>query len=178
MSTEKVAQKHGIGKTRCRDILLANGVVMRPPKSKGARQLPTPERQMRINAIVRLLITGLTDLDEMLATVTSPKGSFRWEVARTTLIDYRTEAWAILKKRVGRDRDELVSLADARDEDLYRRALQANDIGAAIKAHDGWKKTHGLFAPTKSEIGGNDGKPIQVTWKMLTDAEAERIRDD
>jgi hypothetical protein len=116
-------------------------------------------------------------------------GVDRWEAGEEPPDDDRlaklvrddlNRAYAQRRANLDRNLEELRDLQDLRLERLFTAAYQAalgGDAGAidkAVRIMERQARLHGLDAPTRQEITGADGGPIELTPAQQARAEAVR----
>lgn len=98
-----------------------------------------------------------------------------WSVDDRTLRRYVKACTEEFAKEAKRERDELKGQAHLRLERLYAMAVQKAKVRDALAVQEAINRLHGLNAPTKAEVTGADGAPLQAT---LTTEELAQMFDD
>jgi hypothetical protein len=132
-----------------------------------AGQSTTYEVQRRVDEIVTLLIER-----KRRAEIINYANRKEWNVADSTVDHYMQRARAVLAKMAKKDRTAAIGEADATYDHIVRRSFAEGDLKTALAAQKEKCVLRGLNAPTKNEVSGPAGGPIQLS--NLSDEEVEK----
>lgn len=132
-----------------------------------AEQSTTYEVQRRIDEIVTLLIERKRRLE--IIDYANQQG---WGVADSTIDHYTKRARQTLAKMAKKDREAAIGEADSTYDHIIRRSFAEGDLKTALAAQKEKCVLRGLNAPTKNEVSGPAGGPIQLS--NLSDEEVEK----
>lgn len=121
-----------------------------------AGQSTTYEVQRRVDEIVTLLIERKRRLE--IIAYADKQG---WDVADSTVDHYMQRARAALSKMAKKERNAAIGEADATYDHIIRRSFAEGDLKTALAAQKEKCALRGLNAPTKNEVSGPAGGPIQ-----------------
>jgi hypothetical protein len=137
------------------------------------------ETELRIEQVYKLLLGGATfpDIREF---ARAPEQA--WTVTDAQLRRYMTVAHRRMRARFEARADYSFSQQMLRREQLYAHAMGAGDFRTALAVLQDQAKLEGLYPPTKTELTGRDGGPLQFSLEDAVAAdreleEAERDRD-
>jgi hypothetical protein len=107
-----------------------------------------------------------------------------WEVDDRTLRRYVARATALIVERSQQSCDNIRDKHVERLERLYARNVQRGDLKAAFAVEQEIAKLHGLNAPTRAELTGANGEPLNppvtraelaARFDQLVNDQAKRI---
>ena len=127
-----------------------------PPPPVKATQA---EVDKRVTDVVKLIIAGAARAAILQHAAT------KWEMSERQADEYIRRAKVLIQEENSADRAANHALAVARMNDIYQRTVRVQDYQRAIAAQRELNQLQGLYAPTKTEIAGEGGGPLNIIFK-------------
>ena len=119
---------------------------------------PKAEIIRRVSKIVELLLDGFSRADIL------QNAAKMWGVAERTTDTYIASANERIKKQADETENEIFSLVRLRLENLYKKAIAANDRHLARLLLRDMTKLYGLEKPDRAKFGPIDSTTIKVEF--------------
>ncbi|MCC6131437.1 MAG: hypothetical protein IT186_16075 [Acidobacteria bacterium] len=145
--------------------------MRKPPPPGTGRKTKRVEVEARVDRVLTLIVggAGVEDIRQFVAN--------NWALSPRQADLYAARARKILRERAVPLHEEAFNTALERYRSLYKTAVLDGDVRAAAIVQTRIDKLLGLEAPTKTEVSGRGGGPIQIE-RVLDDAElSARIRE-
>lgn len=124
------------------------------------------EKAMRVNRVYELLLNGVSraGIIRFFSEPRKPDGTGGMGLALTdrTIDNYIAEATELLLVEGGSERSDDRKKTNARLEHLFARNMARGDLNGARLALADKRKLLGLDEPSKHEVGGKGGGPIEI----------------
>lgn len=111
----------------------------------------------RVATVHKLLVAGASR-----ASIVQ-YGSKEWKVTDRQVDDYISRAKETIKEQSDRDKENNLSMAIARMNDIYQQCYAAKNYKGAITAQVEINKLLGLYSPSKMEHSGQ----VSLSWEQM-----------
>lgn len=128
---------------------------------------PTPETPVkatdaevtqRVATIHKLMVAGASR-----ASIVQ-YGSKTWQITDRQVDDYIARAKKGITDQANKDKNHNLALALERMSDIYQQCYAAKNYKGAVSAQQEINRLLGLYAPTKTEMTGDGGGPLQIKF--------------